>query len=294
MNSGIVIKRGQYARDKKTGRRFPRIKTVADLLRLLEYFEDEVHPNHEGIQVTKTKFWQCSMEDFSPSVNLQADAYRAMCLIGKPGKRWSGDIAEHIIVAPPPSSALTERERSLIAEGVLKKISPFSPAAYVWHYDEEEDRWDLHLAISAFEDGYPRLRVAEVRNRHAADYRYVLDETTADIVHALNAIRAHEDRLPINTLGGLTVQKTDDLVAVLTAIALRRQLKAPTISDLHDLFDESCHWKIVKHSKTSITVHSADYSTPLHVRWVELLRAVADGVSRRRDVRGKDDPGLEI
>ena len=273
MNKGIVTKRVQYSRDQKTGRRFKRCRTIEDLNGLVDYLDDDAHANHAEIKMSGTKFWRCHKSDFGAQVEAQANSYR-IAAAGQRGRPWAGDIVEHLVIAPDNGADLSAAEEQMIVEGILAKIAPRSPAAYGWHSNPETLRWELHLAVSSFTNDHPaRLRVTDLRRRHGADYRVLLDEAGATVIEAVNLIRRLEGRPEIRTLGAIRDAKKEAVIALISGLTTGRDPVDLTVEQILGLLSGSA-WTVKKATATSVSLVSKDFSTPFHVRWLELLHAI--------------------
>ena len=278
---GIIMVRAQYARDKKTGRRNKRTKTGADLAGLRDYFENTDHANHEGVRILSCKPWRTTLDAFIQSVVSRAGIYRDSAA-RKPGARWNGDIAEHLIAAPDEGSDLSDAEIERMATRILERISPRSPAVWAAHFDEDSKTWELHFALSSFTDDLiPALRVTDLRRRENTDYALLVDEAGFVALQEVNQGRVLDGRQPIRSLGDIHKAKVASVVSVLSRHEELSSKADPSISELLALFQGSA-WRVLKHTKTSVSLASEEFSTPLHVQW----RVLRDAVGQRIKEKG--------
>lgn len=286
---GWPEKRGQYARDPKTKRHFPRIKSVKGLWNLINYLNDEDHPNHDGIKLAGVKTWRCaSAEELVSSIVADSATYLESSR-GKRGRPWSRDIGEHIIIAPPGGAKFTDEEISMITEAVLRTLCPESPAVYAWHYDPADDRWELHVVATYFwreADGV-MLRVTELRRRHGTDYKIIIDEAVSRVARAINQIRISENREVVQTLAGIRAEKIADLSSSLAKLAVEVGVTVTSKDDVILLL-EGTHWCTLKANEKSLSVKSWEHSTPLHIRWENLLPEVTRRIDEFRRDREED------
>lgn len=292
---GWLAKRGQYARDPKTKRRFPRIKSVKGLWNLINYLNDEDHPNHDGIDLAGVKTWRCASPDELVASIVADSATYVRSSRGKRGRPWSKDMGEHVIVAPPPNAKLTSEELSMIADSVLERLCPESPAVYAWHYNPEDDRWELHVVASSFwrDAAGVMLRVSELRRRHGTDYKVIIDEAVYGIALEINKIRISEGREVVKTLADIRAEKIADLSSSLSKLAVEVGLAVTSKDDVLLLL-EGTHWRLSKTTAKSLSVESWAHSTPLHIRWENLLpevtRRIREFQRDREEDKGQEPP----
>jgi hypothetical protein len=274
----VIFRRPRYRRD---GPRVP-IKTGTQIHGLEHYLEDQDHPNHQlGITVGALQYWRVCRADFIPTIEMQAEAYRA-----KPkgrGAPWKGEIAEHVIFAPPPGAWLSEAERRMIADHVLEQLSPASPAAYVWHVGED-GRDELHLIMSYFTDGtFPELRITAVRSDHDGDYRELAMKFGRAAIALVNQSRdrfrlanpAIDAPQPVLTLADIRRNKRAALGFSPLPEILFKALGPADCLDKTSIVDwlKSRRWG-VRSSGRNISVVPPDKKKPYRWPWETLLREI--------------------
>lgn len=283
--------RGQYAKNRKTRRRNMRCRSVADLHGLLEYFTNTDHPNHDEVRILGCKTWRTSLDEFVPAVESARKAYLATA-DHKAGAKWSRDIAEHLIAAPDKGSDLSDAEVQRIATRILAQISPRSPAVWAAHFKEETKTWEIHFAISSFTDEpKPQLRVTDLRRREAADYAMLLDEAGFVALQETNQARVLDCLPAVRMLSDLHTAKLTSVADVLCRTEVPSRINDLSISELLACF-EGTSWRVQKHTKTSVSLVSDDFSTPLHVRWADLTHAVL-GRTKAKTTRREPKVGLD-
>lgn len=266
--------RAQHARNQVTRRRNKRPKTTADLLRLMDYFDDADHPNHEGIRILPRRPWRSTLDAFVSDVESAAERYIAGAN-GQAGKKWCGDIAEHLIAAPDQGADLSENEVERMATRILEQISPRSPAVWAAHFDSETKTWEIHFAISSFTDELiPQLRVTDLRRREGADYGLLIDEAGFVALKEANDLRVLDGRLPVRSMSDIRKAKVAAVVEVISRHPEALSVETLSISEILALFQGSS-WKVSKFTKTSVSLTSRDFTTPLHIRWSSLVGAVS-------------------
>lgn len=284
MNRGQLIKRAQYARNPKTKKRNKRIKTSSDIVALLKYFDEQGHENHQGITLRGTHFWRTTAQEFATTIEWQASEYISTAK-GKPGAKWSCDLAEHIIASPDEGANLSTDEEAHIVLGILARICPSSPAAYAWHHNAETGRSELHIIASSFTDDFPpRLRTTALRNRHGADYLSLLYEAGEAVLGEVNRARIGVGQPVIRSLKSIRSEKKDTVVSLISKKATCESISMPTIQDVLELL-RGTEWAATKHTKKSISLVSPNYTTPLHIRWAELFAAVIHDMELDAKVR---------
>ena len=285
MNRGLVIKRAQYARSPQSPKRNRRIRTSEGLLGLIEYLDQEDHPNHQGLSLRGLHYWRTDAAHFADDLIKQKAAYMAAAS-GRRGRAWAGDIAEHLIVAPPKGAYLTEDEEERIAASILTRISPNSPACYEWHSNLETGRSELHIVAGSFTLAFPpSLRVTELRRFFGADYLLLLFEAGLTALNDLNLHRSRQARPPVMSLGDIRTSRKAALVNDLSNVAASAGILSPTIQDLLNLVGRTS-WRVPKQSKASGSFSRDVDSTPLHIRWEELLWAIRQalaGIEKERE-----------
>jgi hypothetical protein len=295
---GTIMVRAQYARNKKTGRRNMRTKTDADLDGLVKYLKNAGHENHKGVRILPGKPWRTTFDAFIPTVVSAASIYQDFAA-DKAGARWNRDIAEHLIAAPDEGSDLSDAEIERMATRILEQISPRSPAVWAAHFDEESKTWEIHFALSSFTDDLiPALRVTDLRRRENTDYVLLVDEAGYVALQEANQVRVLNGRAPIRSLADIHSAKVASVVDVLSRHEDLSSKTDPSISELLGRFQGS-PWRVLKHSKTSVSLASEEFSTPLHVQWKVLRDATAQRIKekklllkRKMDHKTKDEgPG---
>jgi hypothetical protein len=210
----------------------------------------------------------------SSLIERQSAEYLAGAL-GRPGQRWSGDVAEHIIVSPDEGAFFSVAEEYLISRGTLIRLCPFSPAVFAWHYNPETGRSELHIIAGSFTEDHPALlRVTELRRCNGTDYLMLLHETGEAVIREINLARLLEGRTLVRTLGDIRDAKRDAAVAFVAERVESADIFQPTVQDLLAIFRGGTVWIVIKSSKTSVSLKRPDDTTPLHIRWPELLAAV--------------------
>ena len=281
MNRGIVIKRAQYSKDPITGRRNKRIKLRDDLTGLLAYLRSADHTNHDGIELRGVRFWRTTEDQFLSQVLRQSDEYQANAK-GKPGRRWAGDIAEHLIAAPDEGADLTMEEEDLMLSIILPKVAPESPAAYGKHFNPVTKRSEFHIIPSSFTEDYPaKLRTTSLRSRFNTDYKLILEEAGETALSAVNQARALVGRPLIRSLGSIRSLLKDEVVGFLCDCASEKRTHELSQDDVMTLLAGS-RWAVLKRRERSISLQSQESGDKLHIRWKELFEAVQYFMSLER------------
>jgi len=181
----MIFKRPRYRKDGQP--RIP-IKSIDQISGLILYLKNPDHRNHAAVTIGKLQHWPCDSVDLVSSVEKSAEAYRL-----KPkgrGAPWKGEIAEHVIYAPPEGIWLTDAERTAIAGHLVPRISPDSPAVYIWHQGVD-GRDELHILTSNFTSGEPpELRITAIRNDYDGDYLLLAMEFGRQAIAIVNESRA--------------------------------------------------------------------------------------------------------
>lgn len=196
----MIAKLGQF---KGLGPRFP-IKTLRNIQALTEYLEDATHPNHLAVTLGTPQFRRCTRETFLPCLQAGIDAHKARPR-GR-GRPSNGEVAEHVIFAPPPGVRLTDDERTRIGDNAVARIAPISPAYYIWHQGWD-GRDELHVVVGNFtEEG--SLRISALRRSHfAKGYLAVLQHESKAIVATINKERTTAGVPLIPTISEIRAEK---------------------------------------------------------------------------------------
>lgn len=270
MNEGLVIKRAHYCFSPETMRRNKRIKTASDLAGLEEYFQKQDHQNHEGIAIRPVNYWNTSKEAFIERILEGEQSYRAAA-VGRPGQKASGDLAEHLIVAPDEMAFFSEDEEGFIERCVVEDVCRDSPAATVRHLNPKTGRMELHVAVGSFTQDFPaRLRVSEIRRRYGADYLMILQDCGERVLDQINEARRTRNETPVRTLGTIRANHLKNLVGVLFEEAFPSSRPVKTTDDIVDLLRRTS-WRIVKKSKTRVDILTPYTERPISLLWEEVL-----------------------
>ena len=273
MNRGIVIKRAQYSKDPVTGRRNKRIKLPEDLTGLMAYLESADHANHDGIELRGVRFWRTTEDQFLAKVLRQSVEYQADAK-EKPGRRWAGDIAEHLIAAPDEGADLTTDEEDLMLPIILSKVAPESPAVYGKHFNPLTKRSEFHIIPGSFTEDFPaRLRTTSLRSRFNTDYLLILQEAGEEALSAINRARGLAGRPLIRSLGSIRARVKDEVVSFLCDCASEKHLHEPSQDDVVALLEAS-RWTMLKRRPRNLSLQSKETGVKLHIRWQELIDAV--------------------
>ena len=273
----MICKRTQYARGVPHRRKLTSTHAVGDLL---EYLNNPEHRNHKGVRLTGLHFWQANEFGFGTTIGEAAEAYR-----NKPkgrGRPWEGEIAEHVVYAPPEKIYLTTTERDRIAETILTRLCPDSPAAYAWHVGED-GRDDLHIVAGNFTRGRPPLlRITQLRQGGACnDYMMIIREIGEEAIAAINRDRAQERQIPtVSEVRAERRAKAGRLsIPGLVAAAIGRQRLDPEL--IAEILERK-GWT-VRTSQKNISVTPPEKKKAYRFRWEDFL----DLIGREKEARGK-------
>lgn len=182
----MIAKRAQYGRGKR--RPCKKIKTVAGLNSVLEYFTNQEHEDHIGHVLDAVKFSNASAETFTDLTEALAETYRKRPATR--GRKWQQEIAEHLIFSPPTGANLSEAEKIRIESRLVERVALGVPSVTCWHTGPD-GRQHLHAAFGNVLPGQiPRLRVTELRQGGVKDYAAVLRSIAKEIIEELNKDRA--------------------------------------------------------------------------------------------------------
>ena len=196
----MIAKRCQY----RAGGPRNRLTSSVHIKALLEYLVDSRHPNHIGVSVRNLRFWNSTQETFIGRIEASAERYRA-----KPkgrGKPWKGEIAEHIVFAPPPNAGLSDAEREVIETNIVGSLCSQSAVTLIWHLGAD-GRDELHVVASNFTDeAVPGLRVTSLRQA-GGDYKEILREVGEHAIHHVNQLRTFSRRANVPTVAEIRAEK---------------------------------------------------------------------------------------
>jgi hypothetical protein len=274
----MICKRTQYARGSPNRRKLTSTHAVGELL---DYLANPEHRNHKGVQLTGLRFWQANEFSFGTAIGEAAEAYR-----NKPkgrGRPWEGEIAEHVVYAPPPGIRLTAEERDRIEETILTHLCPESPAASAWHLGDD-GRDDLHIVAGNFTKGRPPLlRITQLRQGGTAnDYMMIIREIGEEAIAAINRDRAQERQIP--TISEIRAAKRAEagrqsIPGLVAAVIGRQRLDRELIEEI--LRDRG--WT-VRISKENISVVPPGKKKPYRFSWEVFL----DLIGREKETREKN------
>lgn len=291
MNEGLIIKRAHYCFCPETMRRNKRIKTASDLAGLENYFQAQDHLNHEGIAIRPVTYWNTSKGRFIERILGGERSYRAAA-VGRPGQKASGDLAEHLIVAPDEMAFFSEDEEGFIERCVVENVCRDSPAATVRHSNPKTGRMELHVAVGSFTGDFPaRLRVTELRRRYGADYLMILQDCGERIMDHINEARRTRNETPVRTLGTIRANHLKNLVGVLFEEAFPSSHPVETTDDIVDLLRRTS-WRIAKKSKTRVDLLTPYADRPISLLWEDILswtRHEMEFMTREREKARRDD-----
>jgi hypothetical protein len=278
----MICKRTQYARGGPNRRKLTSTHAVGDLL---EYLDNPEHRNHKEVRITGLRFWQANEFGFGTTIGEAAEAYRA-----KPkgrGRPWEGEIAEHVVYAPPPGIQLTPAERDRIAETILTRLCPDSPAAYAWHVGDD-GRDDLHIVAGNFTRGRPPLlRISQLRQSGAAnDYMMIAREIGEEAIALINRDRAQERQIP--TIPEIRAAKREaagrlSIPGLVAATIGRQRLDPELIAEIL----ERKGWT-VRTSRQNISVTPPERKKAYRFPWEVFLDLVGREKEARENTREED------
>ena len=189
----MIAKRTQYTGDWN---REPasKITEISQVKNLLEYFINEKHPNHVGVEIDPVQYHNGSQFDFIQEVVGRADDFKKRPKTR--GKPWAGEIAEHLIFAPVANADLTFEERKKITKAIIDRVAKGCPAISAWHTNAD-GRQELHVCVSNIIKGRPPIyRITEIRREGFSDYLLALSSAAVESIEIVNRDRAPERRIP--------------------------------------------------------------------------------------------------
>jgi hypothetical protein len=265
-----------------------KVLSVEELNRVVAYIQSK--EKHEGKTIDGPRFWNCTPLDFAFEIGRAAERYTAAPK-GR-GRPWSGQIAEHLVVAPASTVQLTDPERQTVERTILEKISPRSRAVLAWHIDKITGKLELHIISSNFIDGIPpALRITELR-RSAPDndYLFVLKDAVETAIQTIKA-GAPEKFFP-------TVREaTDEKARKVIAEAL--QFARPSDDIAEFLIALEAHGWRVRLGKKTVSIARPEDRKLLRFSFSDLqgwIRAHDVDRARDRDLKkqaDKERPGNE-
>lgn len=281
----MIAKRAQYGRGKR--KPCKKIKTAADLKAVLNYFGDENHEDHVGHLIAPLRFANASEETFEHLIHKLAEAYRRRPVTR--GRRWKGEVAEHIIFSPAPGADLSEEEKVSIEKQLVEKAALGAPVAMAWHTGPD-GRQHLHAAFGNIIPGHvPRLRVTELRKGGVKDYAAALRAIGREVIEALNKDRAPNRQ--IETLETVLEKKTGEILQAVVAITKWDDDEADIFAAL-----KCAGWKIRRTKKTLSFARPTDKKptrfNPSHFfDWLADLHREKAEEKRREQLRARERGG---
>lgn len=278
----MIAKRAQYGRGKR--RPCKKIKTVAELKAVLDYFAEKEHKDHIGHHIEAVKFANASAEAFTDLTEALAETYRK-----RPptrGRKWQQEIAEHLIFSPPTGANLSEAEKIRIESRLVERVALEVPSATCWHTGPD-GRQHLHAAFGNVLPGQiPRLRVTELRQGGVKDYAAVLRSIAKDIIEELN-----KDRAPNRQIETLETVREKKIGQILLAVVELTKWS----DDEGDIFAalERAGWKTRRTKKTLSVTRPGDKKAtrfnPHHfLDWLDDLHRERSEQKRRERLRSHE------
>lgn len=266
---------------EKGGIAFPMpIVKIVGLSNCVRYIGDPGHKRHLSSTVSGLGFHIVDgVEDLLRMAEERLFLIKHVILELEP-RKWNREIAEHLIVCPPPGVELTEKERELIVKRVLEKLGDGYAAVYSWHNDE--DREHCHFVIlNLHKDFFWVTREASIR---------VVDGRGDYFEYVRGCLRDIESELNVERDSGGC-----ELIPSLTAIRHNKRIRTgegepfrPFVEELADTLNywisegdddaflglvkrtaiDEMRWKVERVGEKSITVippqKKKEYTMPLY------------------------------